>query len=1257
MINMPAQSVVVHAERTQAQQAQINRMHLAAAAAPTVAPTLTAHAAEPAAPHGLAAAGQPSAPQHAHGRGPSADATASKSSSDKAAAAAAVEAQAMMMVEPITERGLSVGELLVQLRHYSPTVRKDAAFGLKELVLQYPYAMVNRASQLSAITERSVELISDVEGPVRRAVLGFLQALVARIDEEKMRPFFPLFMVHTCSAMTHIRDDIRLDSLLFLDLLLERYPRMIVAHSRDILPNFIELLSARGDTKPAGGAVSAKPGSTAAALAVAAASASATSTAAKLAATAGRTLLSNPAGALATTQSRASILLRLKVFLDACLKEPSETATSTTSTSSTSVSEEQTRQSSDDGDTAGSDSLPVFLDPATPLNQIWMQHSAGSRSWSNNGRAALTIHSASVYKFGAAMSFERMTATSLLQAMSTVGHNPDAASATQRSVGGKAVTSSSLIAPNTSIGDFSNPEHCLGFLSTVLPLLLEVWIECAPADIDTHAQATLSCMSVILSIVRQLCRHTTSLLRADDVGGEEASTSRRFVSSTTTARARSLPAEQLTEFRKHFMTYFPFGAGGDQRDPKRAALLRTMNISTCDIMSCFLEGVNPEDAVHHLASEASSEAPPQAQAPTNKQANSNSKKQQQNKSKKLYVSASGASSVGPSSTSMEDLLPRLPSQQQTQRTGGSNRSLTTAPWISDIVTFVSNVLSQEHHSGHRVSSDTASNELTNQHTTALFHTATALLHRVEPKLQVLLVTSAAEFHKHASRLSAASKISLRFLARVIFHYGAQAASGVPEEILETISTVVAGLPKLLWMLADDNPTFTGIILDLLLKMARHAPANVVREDAPPNQSPLASGSWLAPLQAALVPFMGVQAKDVWHFGPFLLLPPFIQRRFVELWAHLPPQTSSSFYDAVGACLVSPALNSNTATYLLETLYSSHAREFRRVSERAADATAHHHHLSASSEELQEEIKALAELTSCSLGVLFTSAVGYRRREWVALQQALPFKPTPAGLCTALMPVTGRAVTIVSPPLQQKWKDVATTPRFVRVFGRLGTDANVYTDQAKRYWHFRQHLLDSCSGVVHALPASQVVALASTVARAMDSTGALVDESGQPANARCLPSDAVFGLVSMWTALAPRVTTLGMLEHAILDSATFARVGQLGLIAIASALQEHQALHIAAGLRAVSSAVSAAVRVNSAVLISALELAQLSVESSGTAADALLRAVLELLQNAANRAAFIHARPMLDRLLQTCQASASVSQTLTASLSTEASLLQ
>ncbi|XP_052246793.1 testis-expressed protein 10 homolog isoform X1 [Dreissena polymorpha] len=143
--------------------------------------------------------------------------------------------------QPVTKKKHNIAELFSHCRHYSPSVRHEAVTGLKELLSENPQLI---DGHLPDIIEKSAEMFSDKDSTVRRgAVKHLLKLVFPVISEKQIAPFFPLVSAHLCCAMTHINDDIKMDSLAVLDLLLDHFPKLMVTKSSQVLTNFIEQIS------------------------------------------------------------------------------------------------------------------------------------------------------------------------------------------------------------------------------------------------------------------------------------------------------------------------------------------------------------------------------------------------------------------------------------------------------------------------------------------------------------------------------------------------------------------------------------------------------------------------------------------------------------------------------------------------------------------------------------------------------------------------------------------------------------------------------------------------------------------------------------------------------------------------------------------------------------------------------------------------------------------------------------------------------
>ncbi|KAF0348295.1 Pre-rRNA-processing protein IPI1 [Gigaspora margarita] len=138
-------------------------------------------------------------------------------------------------------RNLSLNDLVTQLKHYSPVTRKDSIQGLRDFFHKHP-SILSRS--LSTIVNPLSRLLVDDDRGVRRSLLAFFTEFFLKVQKFELRPFLPLLIIYTCSAMTHIYDDIRTDSIKFMELWLEIAPDVVVNEFwQRIVPNYIRLLT------------------------------------------------------------------------------------------------------------------------------------------------------------------------------------------------------------------------------------------------------------------------------------------------------------------------------------------------------------------------------------------------------------------------------------------------------------------------------------------------------------------------------------------------------------------------------------------------------------------------------------------------------------------------------------------------------------------------------------------------------------------------------------------------------------------------------------------------------------------------------------------------------------------------------------------------------------------------------------------------------------------------------------------------------
>eukprot|EP00775_Hariotina_reticulata_P010124 gene10124-10282_t len=143
----------------------------------------------------------------------------------------------------VSERNLTLKELVAQLSHHNANTRKDALTGLQQLLLSHPLeARRHTALLLEALATR----VSDGEQQVRTALVPLLRtAALPAVGPTALQPFLPMFLAHLSAALTHLSADVRLDALAVLEALTEAAPALLAADANllAVLKHYTGLLS------------------------------------------------------------------------------------------------------------------------------------------------------------------------------------------------------------------------------------------------------------------------------------------------------------------------------------------------------------------------------------------------------------------------------------------------------------------------------------------------------------------------------------------------------------------------------------------------------------------------------------------------------------------------------------------------------------------------------------------------------------------------------------------------------------------------------------------------------------------------------------------------------------------------------------------------------------------------------------------------------------------------------------------------------
>ena len=104
--------------------------------------------------------------------------------------------------QEVNSRGLTLRELLGQVSHYSPAVRKEAIAGLKDFFCQHPHTL---AVHIAAVFDRVSDIVSDSDSSVRKEFQYFMMFLLKTADKNSLEPFLKMYLIYVCSGMSHVQ--------------------------------------------------------------------------------------------------------------------------------------------------------------------------------------------------------------------------------------------------------------------------------------------------------------------------------------------------------------------------------------------------------------------------------------------------------------------------------------------------------------------------------------------------------------------------------------------------------------------------------------------------------------------------------------------------------------------------------------------------------------------------------------------------------------------------------------------------------------------------------------------------------------------------------------------------------------------------------------------------------------------------------------------------------------------------------------------
>ena len=145
---------------------------------------------------------------------------------------------------PVTNKKLTLKDVLGKISHFSNAVRTDGLEGLKEL-LTGPSAGALVSSNLSSILGALMPVVQDRERKMRKLATACISEVMGHTPASSLAPLHSLLSAHLCCALTHIDPRIQQDALNTLDCLLQLAPNFIKDTAPLLLPNCLDQISAK----------------------------------------------------------------------------------------------------------------------------------------------------------------------------------------------------------------------------------------------------------------------------------------------------------------------------------------------------------------------------------------------------------------------------------------------------------------------------------------------------------------------------------------------------------------------------------------------------------------------------------------------------------------------------------------------------------------------------------------------------------------------------------------------------------------------------------------------------------------------------------------------------------------------------------------------------------------------------------------------------------------------------------------------------
>ena len=87
----------------------------------------------------------------------------------------------------------------------------------------------------------------DTDAAVRHSFFLCIQHVMRNLSTVEVYPFMHIIVAHICCGMTHINENVQMDTLSILELVFDHFPQLLESFSHKILPSLTDLISKQGN--------------------------------------------------------------------------------------------------------------------------------------------------------------------------------------------------------------------------------------------------------------------------------------------------------------------------------------------------------------------------------------------------------------------------------------------------------------------------------------------------------------------------------------------------------------------------------------------------------------------------------------------------------------------------------------------------------------------------------------------------------------------------------------------------------------------------------------------------------------------------------------------------------------------------------------------------------------------------------------------------------------------------------------------------